>query len=223
MWFSKKTFVGNAFPSEVLQIWDAMHPFTHSSELFSSCLPGCKVIYNLIIWGIWLPIWWLMLIIAIPLRRSWHLEDLRKVFMSLSLEKLLSAVATVTGRVQAILSTTQRFGYNSHSPLSCIWISSSNAVVTSLGSSASPWLALSNQYLPLLHMWVFFRAGHIALWVTLHPVCGSSGALRIYLLLAPLTWIGPPKTGCCCPPQHWKTLFPVSSLQWSLLGQLPHR
>ena len=56
---------------------------------------------------------------ASPVRRSCAIDDHRYVFISLSFEKLLSANATVTGRIQAIHRDIQRFGYNSHESHGC--------------------------------------------------------------------------------------------------------
>lgn len=49
-------------------------------------------------------------IVASPQSRSSLIVDRRYVLMSLSLEKLLSSLATVTGRVNKILRTMTRLG-----------------------------------------------------------------------------------------------------------------
>lgn len=71
----------------------------------------------------------LMLMTARPLRRSCPIVERKNVLMSFSLEKLSSAEATVTGRVNAIQRATQRFGYTSWRRFSWRNVSNSKEVV----------------------------------------------------------------------------------------------
>ncbi len=48
--------------------------------------------------------------IARPVSRSWDMVDLRYDLINFSFEKLLSAWATVTGSVSAILRAVQKLG-----------------------------------------------------------------------------------------------------------------
>lgn len=70
-----------------------------------------------------------MLMTARPLRRSCPIVERKYVLMSFSLEKLSSAEATVTGRVNAIQRATQRFGYTSLRRFSWRNVSNSKEVV----------------------------------------------------------------------------------------------
>jgi hypothetical protein len=51
--------------------------------------------------------------VARELNFYWDIVDIKQVSMSLSLEKLLSPLATETGRVNRILKETRMLGYRS--------------------------------------------------------------------------------------------------------------
>lgn len=148
-----------------------------------------------------------MLIKARPLRRSCTIVESKYVLMSFSFEKLRSAEATVTGRVNATLRATQRFGYTSWRQISWRNVSNSKAVVC--GDSWFPEPSQVHQYQNILSQSVS-SALQCILFVSPHWTCSalSWNQAALQTCLWPGSWSqnAPAVTSMLSPQHYWKML-----------------